>query len=146
MQENGVLYHERIKHWTICCLNNTNAERPLWSKQEFNVFGLNGDWKRNKINECCLHAMVCCWWFRTLSCGNRNPNSNPGFSPFYLFLFVDPIFQRQRNLHNTVFHRKYIILFTWKSISLYTRNSNNKEMANGYIITWCVVYQIVSGT
>ena len=30
----GALYHERLKHWTIFCLNNTNTERALWSKQE----------------------------------------------------------------------------------------------------------------
>ena len=86
----------------------TQMQKDLFevNKNLMYVFGLYGDWKRNKMNECCLHAMVCCWWFRTLSCGNRNPDSNPGFSPFYLFLFLDPIFQRQRNLHNTVFHGK----------------------------------------
>ena len=49
-------------------------------------------------------------------------------------LFIlDPILQRQRNLHNSI--SSQIILFTSKSTSLYTKHNYNKEMANGYVIT-----------
>ena len=73
-------------------------------------------WKKSKINECCLHAMVCCTKNFTRS---RNGPDFAGAKKF-----------TQHSISSQLFYSPQRVYHCTQEIIIMT-----KEMANGYIIT-----------